>query len=222
MLRGIKGTGDHRGTDIDLFISLSHATPDTLKEIYQKLLARMRANGYTSTPLRAMAHLSLAVPADGPAHRIQRRIDELPARLRLRPGFLVPVGKRPPVAWHRVALVFPMRWATDTNRSAMGGRAPSVSTLKSRRGAPRFQGRMLAAMVERTRHVRRLQQLLRQYQVVAVLGARQVGKTTLAHALVARVKRPATFFDLERRGDRARLADPDLALAPLRGIVVLD
>ena len=77
-------------------------------------------------------------------------------------------------------------------------------------------------MVERTRHVRRLQQLLRQYPVVAVLGARQVGKTTLAHALAARVKRPATFFDLERRADRARLADPDLALAPLRGIVVLD
>ena len=40
--------------------------------------------------------------------------------------------------------------------------------------------------------------------------------------LAARVKRPATFFDLERRADRARLADPDLALAPLRGIVVLD
>ena len=77
-------------------------------------------------------------------------------------------------------------------------------------------------MVERTRHVRRLQQLLRQYPVVAVLGARQVGKTTLAHALAARVKQPATFFDLERSADRARLADPDLALAPLRGIVVLD
>ena len=77
-------------------------------------------------------------------------------------------------------------------------------------------------MVERTRHVRRLQQLLRQYPVVAVLGARQVGKTTLAHALAARAKRPATFFDLERSADRARLADPDLALAPLRGIVVLD
>jgi hypothetical protein len=29
-------------------------------------------------------------------------------------------------------------------------------------------------MVERTRHVRRLQQLNRQYPVVAVLGARQV------------------------------------------------
>jgi hypothetical protein len=77
-------------------------------------------------------------------------------------------------------------------------------------------------MVERTRHVRRLQQLLRQYPVVAVLGARQVGKTTLAHAVATRVKRPATFFDLERRADRARLADPDLALAPLRGLVILD
>jgi predicted AAA+ superfamily ATPase len=77
-------------------------------------------------------------------------------------------------------------------------------------------------MVERTRHVRRLQQLLRHYPVVAVLGARQVGKTTLAHALAARVKGPTMFFDLERRADRARLEDPDLALASLRGLVVLD
>jgi hypothetical protein len=77
-------------------------------------------------------------------------------------------------------------------------------------------------MVERARHLRRLGQLLRQFQVVAVVGARQVGKTTLAHAVVAQAGRPATFFDLERSADRARLADPDLALAPLRGIVVLD
>ena len=76
-------------------------------------------------------------------------------------------------------------------------------------------------MVERTRHVRRLQQLLRQCSVVPALGARQVGKTTLAHALATRVRRPATFFDLEPRADRTRLDDPDLAPAPLRGIVVL-
>jgi hypothetical protein len=46
----MKGTANKSGTDIDLFISISHDTPDTLKEIYQKLLARMKANGYTATP----------------------------------------------------------------------------------------------------------------------------------------------------------------------------
>ena len=74
-------------------------------------------------------------------------------------------------------------------------------------------------MVERTRHLRRLRQLLRQFPVVAVLGARQIGKTTLAHAVVARAGRAATFFDLERSGDRARLADPDLALAELEAVL---
>jgi hypothetical protein len=42
-----KGTANKSGTDIDLFISLSENTPNTLKEIYVTLLARMRESGYT-------------------------------------------------------------------------------------------------------------------------------------------------------------------------------
>lgn len=57
--------------------------------------------------------------------------------------------------------------------------------------------------------------------MVALLGARQVGKTTLARALAASTAR-ATSFDLERGGDIARLADPELALGSLKGLVVLD
>lgn len=55
-------------------------------------------------------------------------------------------------------------------------------------------------MVERARHLRRLRQLLQQFSVVAILGARQIGKTTLAHSVVTRAGRAATFFDLERGG----------------------
>ena len=33
----MKGTANHSGTDIDLFISLSEDTPETLKDIYDKL-----------------------------------------------------------------------------------------------------------------------------------------------------------------------------------------
>jgi predicted AAA+ superfamily ATPase len=49
-----------------------------------------------------------------------------------------------------------------------------------------------------------------------------VGKTTLAGDLQKHWKPPCHTFDLERHADRARLADPDLALAPLKGLVVLD
>lgn len=58
--------------------------------------------------------------------------------------------------------------------------------------------------------------------VVAILGARQVGKTTLARRVVERVGESVTWFDLEDPADLARLADPGVALRGLRGLVVLD
>jgi predicted AAA+ superfamily ATPase len=67
-----------------------------------------------------------------------------------------------------------------------------------------------------------LQALLRRHPVVAIVGARQVGKTTLARQLAAASGRPTTFFDLENPDDLARLADPMLALKGLRGLVVID
>jgi hypothetical protein len=42
-----KGTAIRSGTDIDLFISLSSATSDTLQQIYEKLFAHVKLNGYT-------------------------------------------------------------------------------------------------------------------------------------------------------------------------------
>jgi hypothetical protein len=66
-----------------------------------------------------------------------------------------------------------------------------------------------------------IENLLRQFPVVAVLGARQVGKSTLARQVATRVAR-ATHFDLERTADLARLGEPAMALGRLRGLVVLD
>ena len=57
--------------------------------------------------------------------------------------------------------------------------------------------------------------------MVALLGARQVGKTTLARQLAATRAR-TTWFDLENPADLARLDDPGLELRPLKGLVVLD
>ena len=77
-------------------------------------------------------------------------------------------------------------------------------------------------MIERHRHAATLGRLLARNPVVALLGARQVGKTTLAHSFLAEQTRSTTLFDLERAADVARLEDPELGLRDLRGIVVLD
>ncbi len=58
--------------------------------------------------------------------------------------------------------------------------------------------------------------------MVALLGARQVGKTTLARELLRQRKGPTTLFDLEDPRDQAQLEEPTLALEGLRGLVVLD
>lgn len=77
-------------------------------------------------------------------------------------------------------------------------------------------------MIERTAHLRRLTALVRQFPVVAILGPRQVGKTTLARQFLARRRPGASFFDLESAEDATLFADPLLALRPVKGLVVLD
>ncbi len=56
--------------------------------------------------------------------------------------------------------------------------------------------------------------------VAVLLGPRQCGKTTLARRLAEET--PATFFDLERAADRAKLRNAELVLGNLKGLVVLD
>ena len=73
----------------------------------------------------------------------------------------------------------------------------------------------------RRRRIDAVRAALRKYPVVALLGPRQCGKTTLARDLAAQ-SRDAVVFDLEDERDVARLADPLMALQKRRGIVVLD
>lgn len=77
-------------------------------------------------------------------------------------------------------------------------------------------------VVPRTRHEAALRELLDQFPVVGLVGARQVGKTTLARRVAGREERPVTVFDLEDPTDEAQFADPKLVLEPLRGLVVID
>ena len=61
---------------------------------------------------------------------------------------------------------------------------------------------------------RRIYQIVREalarQAAVALIGPRQVGKTTLAHELAA--GREALYLDLEARQDRDKLTDPALFL----------
>jgi uncharacterized protein len=61
---------------------------------------------------------------------------------------------------------------------------------------------------------------LKRSRVVALLGPRQCGKTTLAREFVA--SDSINYFDLEDPASLARLSEPDLALRPLKGLVVID
>ena len=76
--------------------------------------------------------------------------------------------------------------------------------------------------IRRDAHRLAVQGLLQRHPVVAILGARQVGKTTLARAVARDCPGRTHWFDLEDPADLARLADPMLALGDRRGLVVLD
>lgn len=77
-------------------------------------------------------------------------------------------------------------------------------------------------MIRRTRHLELLKRQLDNFPVVAILGARQVGKTTLARQLEVDWVGPRHHLDLEDPDDQARLADPAFILRELKGLVVLD
>jgi hypothetical protein len=77
-------------------------------------------------------------------------------------------------------------------------------------------------MIERERELSTLNRLLDKHRAVGIIGARQVGKTTLARVLVSSYTGPTAFFDLENPEDLARLHDPMLALKGLEGLVVID
>lgn len=75
-------------------------------------------------------------------------------------------------------------------------------------------------MIKRRFDLQLVRDSLKRSRVVAILGPRQSGKTTLARQLV-----PAdslNYFDLEDPQSLARLAEPNIALRSLKGLVVID
>ena len=76
-------------------------------------------------------------------------------------------------------------------------------------------------MIHRVERLKRLRQQLRESPAVALLGPRQVGKTTLALAIAK--SQPSVYLDLESTADRNKLSDPELYLAEhTNRLVILD
>src|SRR4030065_784269 len=75
-------------------------------------------------------------------------------------------------------------------------------------------------MIKRPDALSRISQAFRVHPVVALLGPRQCGKTTLAMMLAK--GRKSTYFDLENPGDLRRFASPLRALEGLSDLVIID
>lgn len=75
-------------------------------------------------------------------------------------------------------------------------------------------------MIPRTALLQTVQRALERSRAVALIGARQCGKTTLARQLVS--PNSVNYFDLEDPFSLARLDQPMNTLQELRGLVVID
>ncbi len=79
--------------------------------------------------------------------------------------------------------------------------------------------------MQRLHYLERINKAFKTHKIVALLGPRQCGKTTLANDYIA-VNQPSftkqNYFDLEKNTDLARLANPQLSLERLEGLIVID
>ena len=75
-------------------------------------------------------------------------------------------------------------------------------------------------MIYRKTAIELVRAALKRSRVVALLGPRQSGKTTLARQFVP--AESLNYFDLEDPSSLARLTEPDTALRPLKGLVLID
>ncbi len=75
--------------------------------------------------------------------------------------------------------------------------------------------------IKRNYYLNEIKELLKETPVVALIGPRQVGKTTLAR-MIALEYPEVTFFDLENPASLSKLQDPLLALQTLSGLIIID
>ncbi|CAO5682538.1 MAG: putative protein [Holosporales bacterium] len=77
-------------------------------------------------------------------------------------------------------------------------------------------------MIYRQQYIQQVKDLFEIFPIVAVLGARQVGKSTLAKQFLMGETEPFQFYDLENDRDRSTLDQAQFALEGHRGLTVID
>jgi uncharacterized protein len=68
-------------------------------------------------------------------------------------------------------------------------------------------------MIHRIQARNQLIKLMKQFPAVALVGARQTGKTTLAMDIANRMGKKAVYYDLEKNSDRLKLSDIEATLS---------
>lgn len=109
-----KGTANHSGTDIDLFISLNQDTPETLKDIYNKLFSRMIELGYQPKA----QNVSINIRANG------YDVDLVPARRQDGYSQDHSLFRRRADTWTKTNVT------THINRVAQSGRTAEIRVVK--------------------------------------------------------------------------------------------
>lgn len=67
-----------------------------------------------------------------------------------------------------------------------------------------------------------LKEAVRRSRIIALLGPRQCGKTTLAKSFAENFSAKATYYDLENTEDSALLKNPQTVLGAGKGLVIID
>ena len=83
----------------------------------------------------------------------------------------------------------------------------------------------ISNMIKRTKLIQQIQDSFEVNRIVCLLGPRQCGKTTIARTLWAQDNKTindAGYFDLESPVDLESLVNPELALKPLKGLIIID
>lgn len=75
-------------------------------------------------------------------------------------------------------------------------------------------------MIERKKYIEWVEKALKRSPIVALLGPRQCGKTTLARVISS--QQPSHYFDLESQTDLRRLENPEMIFSSLSGLVIID
>lgn len=202
-------------------LSLAGVAGDSVTVVQVGVLSRVELD--TSLAFYAQAHHSIL---RNTFHRCQFTIGDLQV--------LVRRGELNPVANRKELVLFPVDRNPDLPLRIIGD-ALSICLLKGIQ--PRFE--ILSYDVQHSNHANRklivyyarmipravapaIEHSLAHQAAVAIIGPRQVGKTTLARAIAD--NRPASvYLDLEAREDRDRLAEPTLFLRQYENsLVVLD